>query len=135
MLYTACNVTGELKGDLATFRAKDTFESLGSGGSSVGKRLTEHAEKYLITAKLRLKVGAQVVLLQNKDVRHGLANGTRGVVVSIATASSKDGKHIRVLTPKVKFDNGRTLNVFPSEFKCSKGQLFFLFCCLCVFAR
>ena len=112
---------GELSGAPATFRAKDTIESLGGGGGSAVKQLSAHAEKYLVPAKLRLKVGAQVVLLQNKDLRHGLANGTRGVVVSIANATSKDGKHDNIPTPKVRFDNGRTLNMFPSEFKCSKG--------------
>lgn len=116
---------GELSGELVTFRGKDTIKSFGTAGagssSSSRKRLAEHAERFLIAANVRLKVGAQVVLLQNKDLRNGLANGTRGVVVSIEKATSSDGKWNNMLVPKIRFDSGRTVHIFPSEFVCSKG--------------
>jgi ATP-dependent exoDNAse (exonuclease V) alpha subunit len=48
--------------------------------------------------KLELKLGAQVVLLKNLDVRGGLVNGSRGVVVGFSKSNA----------PVVRFVSGRT---------------------------
>jgi hypothetical protein len=60
------------------FEASDTFK--GSYDVEAQKKLSETMDKK-IASKLLLKVGAQVVLLRNLSEK--LANGSRGVVVSL----------------------------------------------------
>ncbi|CAM9408333.1 unnamed protein product [Hapterophycus canaliculatus] len=52
-------------------------------------------------ATLRLKVGAQVILVKNLATGRGLANGSRGVVVRFATSASSGAK-----LPVVRFASG-----------------------------
>lgn len=52
---------------------------------------------------LSLCIGAQVMLLKNLDVRRGLANGTRGVVLNIMTEEGKRVPLIRFFTAKRGF--------------------------------
>lgn len=58
-------------------------------------------------AELKLKVGAQVMLLKNLDVSRGLSNGARGVVVGWDAA--RDGY------PVVRFASGVSLTVLPAK--------------------
>jgi hypothetical protein len=51
---------------------------------------------------LILKKGAQVLLLKNIDVKNGLYNGSRGVVVGF----QKSVKHVGLMAPIVRFNNG-----------------------------
>ena len=54
--------------------------------------------------ELTLRVGAQVMLLTNKDVEHGLVNGSRGVVERFC-----DGPDSESMLPMVKFKNGEVI--------------------------
>ena len=62
------------------FEASDTFK--GNYDVEAAKKLSETMDKKIVS-KLLLKVGAQVVLLRNLSEK--LANGSRGVVVSLDT--------------------------------------------------
>ncbi|RUS19816.1 PIF1-like helicase-domain-containing protein [Endogone sp. FLAS-F59071] len=63
-----------VKEDKHVYRAFDTFT--GYGESYLGRLDDTQAEK-----EVPLKKGTQVMLLKNLDVRAGLANGSRGVVI------------------------------------------------------
>ena len=88
-----------LGGDAVTFRCRDTFK--GSPSSAQKRELAKKMESK-ICENLSLKVGAQVILLQNDHAR-GLANGSRGVVVALDPVSDTDDK----LRPTVRFDSGQ----------------------------
>jgi len=64
----------KLKGKAESFDAFDFYKDENY------KRQLENTSRF--PKKLVLKVGAQVMLLTNKDVRNGLVNGARGVVIS-----------------------------------------------------
>ena len=57
--------------------------------------------------ELRLRVGAQVMLLTNKHAEHGLVNGSRGIVEKICEGPEP--------FPMVKFRNGEVLIIQPSS--------------------
>lgn len=57
--------------------------------------------------ELRLRVGAQVMLLTNKHAEHGLVNGSRGIVEKICEGPEP--------FPMVKFRNGEVLVIQPSS--------------------
>ena len=57
---------------------------------------------------LVLRKGAQVMLLTNMDIEHGLVNGSRGVVEGFCNESS--GRY-----PMVKFRNGEVLIISPAS--------------------
>lgn len=80
----------ELSGGVK-FDASDRFE----GGSGTQQKFLRGMMDKKVDAVLKLKIGAQVVLLRNLD--KDLANGSRGVVESF---SFEDGKY----RPKVRFD-------------------------------
>lgn len=82
--------------------AEHTYKSIDEGearGGDVRKLLN-----LLCPAKdeLRLKVGAQVMLLKNMDVQAGLVNGSRGCVVRFDEVSK---------APVVRFINGTEMTV------------------------
>ncbi|CAN0109584.1 unnamed protein product [Pylaiella littoralis] len=60
---------------------------------------------------LRLKVGAQVILVKNLAPGRGLANGSRGVVVRFATSTSSGAR-----LPVVRFISGLEEVIRPEEF-------------------
>ena len=84
-----------LKGEGVVFTANDTFKS---ANRDVQKQLDDTLSKK-IPGKLELKVGAQVVLLRNLSDQ--LANGSRGVVVSIGSFPAGGP-----VLPTVRFDCG-----------------------------
>ncbi len=86
-LMNPCITLAQLSGELVTCEARD------SSGSNLSLLNGGCPAK----SKLSLKVGAQVMLLRNIDVAHGLCNGSRGIV----TKFSKTLKH-----PEVLFANG-----------------------------
>jgi ATP-dependent DNA helicase PIF1 len=82
--------------------AEHTYKSIDEGearGGDIRKLLN-----LLCPAKdeLRLKVGAQVMLLKNMDVQAGLVNGSRGCVVRFDEVSK---------APVVRFINGTEMTV------------------------
>jgi hypothetical protein len=79
----------KLPGRLVTFVAIEK-------GPLAGRNLLEKSCQ--APRELSLKVGAQVVLLKNIDIEQGLANGSRGVVVSFVEPGS--------VSPIVRFTNG-----------------------------
>ena len=106
-----------LDGQGTTFDAFDDIKNTGSGSGSKYERdqLLEAASKKVPT-RLKLKVGAQVVLLRNLDVTMGLANGSRGVVVAIEEMRGK-------LAPKIRFDCGVEQHIFQADFFVGRGAL------------
>merc|ERR1712050_797203 len=60
-------------------------------------------------AVLRLKIGAQVIVTQNRP-KDGLVNGSRGVV------ESWESTFLGIPCPSVRCDNGRVLKVEPSVY-------------------
>ena len=106
-----------LDGQGTTFDAFDDIKNTGSGSGSKYERdqLLEAASKKVPT-RLKLKVGAQVVLLRNLDVTRGLANGSRGVVVAIEEMRGK-------LAPKIRFDCGVEQHIFQADFFVGRGAL------------
>jgi len=56
--------------------------------------------------ELILRKGAQVMLLTNMDIEHGLVNGSRGVIEGFCDTPEK--------LPLVKFKNGETIVVSPT---------------------
>jgi ATP-dependent DNA helicase PIF1 len=63
---------GALPGDMIEYRAMD------SGDQSYLRILQTHCPARSL---LKLKVGAQVILVKNIDAANGLVNGAKGVVV------------------------------------------------------
>lgn len=58
-------------------------------------------ERLLAVEELHLKVGAQVMLLVNKDLVNNLANGSKGVVIGFVKNDKSE-----TLFPQVKFEGG-----------------------------
>eukprot|EP00035_Acanthoeca_spectabilis_P032052 m.16929 g.16929 ORF g.16929 m.16929 type:complete len:614 (-) comp5113_c0_seq1:133-1974(-) len=85
-----------LPGEVRRFKARDEY-----GSDSALLRVLNAACRAPET--LELKVGAQVMLVKNLDVKRGLANGSRGVVVEI----TKSGY------PLVRFQSGVQQTMHP----------------------
>lgn len=90
-----------------------TFAAADSGDNTLLKQLQSHCTA---PETLKLKVGAQVVLLKNLDFARKLVNGSRGVVVDFVWNTSCSANDERIPTtafaPVVEFTNGirRTLS-------------------------
>lgn len=72
--------------------------------------------------ELKLAVGAQVMLLWNRDADGGLVNGSRGVVVGFEKVNPEDltdeEKGVGLEWPQVKFMNGKTETIEPHSWDC-----------------
>ncbi len=71
---------------------------------------------------LRLKVGAQVVLLRN--LSNELVNGSRGVVVDFVNTSDRDSLILvggEKVLPRVRFDNGQEKTIASVDWKVWNG--------------
>ena len=99
----------KLKGEMKTFQAVEMATLVDSyDWQNVNTESLDPAFKGLqCESVLNLKIGAQVILLKNLNVKEGLANGSRGVVVAFE-------KQLDALTnqyislPMVRFTNGST---------------------------
>lgn len=97
----------QLSTEARTFRCRQTFSKL---SSEERKRIGERVAKDCCAAAiLTLKVGAQVMLLVNLDVKNGLSNGSRGVVIGFAEALSSGVSGFTA--PIVRFTNGLELPI------------------------
>lgn len=106
----------KLPGQLTYLPAFDVWKRR-PGDASGEKQLLDSIER-AASRNLPLKPGAQVMLTRNMP-EHGLVNGSRGVVLSLAQLSvgsddADEGVHLPVgshVIPVVKFDNGVELAV------------------------
>jgi ATP-dependent DNA helicase PIF1 len=62
---------------------------------------------------LRLKVGAQVMLLKNLDILNGFGNGSMGTITEFSAG---------LRLPMVRFTNGKTLTIDHADFEMKDGQ-------------
>lgn len=108
----------ELPGEVVEVSATDVWQELPSV-SSLKKTIKENIER-AIPEKIQLKVGAQVMLLRNRNNNaddqygvsySGLVNGSRGVITGFVRSSSASG-----LVPRVCFDNGQEVVIGPVEY-------------------
>ena len=110
----------KLKGDeqVFTFRCNWEFEKGVTGTESINK-LFQGMEAKLIKDcqaenEIRLKVGAQVILLANLSFENGLVNGSRGVVQDFVDVNYPLDK-FDVSRPVVKFANGQIMEISPNK--------------------
>ena len=92
---------------LHTFNARDRGQK-----SKLGKNM-------LVPETLRLKKGAQVLLLKNLNPPH-LVNGSRGVVIDFE-AGEMEGNIGGILYPVIQFKNGIKKLIRPESFKVESG--------------
>jgi ATP-dependent DNA helicase PIF1 len=98
---------------------KGKFVDFAAHNSGNPTHVAALAKNCQVPETLRLKVGAQVMLVKNLDVAEGLANGSRGVVVgfrevgALAAAGSRDWKAVsrKQLWPVVRFAGKATTRV------------------------
>lgn len=77
-----------------------TYEAQDLGTNPAALQLLQ--KDCIAPAKLNLKIGAQVMLLSNIDLKIGLANGSMGIVVSVCSVTG---------LPTVKFLNGQECQI------------------------
>ena len=109
----------ELEGDLVKLLAVDEWKI--KNNPSKKRMLLEIAEK-TIPKEIDLKLGAQVMLLRNRNRVFdnsgsssgflGLVNGSRGKIIGFTTSSVDDEE-----VPIVKFDNGKILTIGRAEYE------------------
>jgi len=94
-----------------TFKAKTVYSPTAFAMHASEQEKTWATEKMdkngAYVPELTLRVGAQVMLLTNKDVEHGLVNGSRGVIEQFC-----DGPDT---LPMVKFKNGEVIIIEPAS--------------------
>ena len=93
-----------LPGACMVYKARDKYSS---NQAKVLDRLT-------IQENIKLKIGAQVLLLKNINVECGLANGTRGVVIGFGTPSIDDP----FASPPPPFDNKTNETTYVNSSEC-----------------
>ncbi len=109
----------ELPDELVEIKAADVWGQVPSDGTSGKRAILEIANRSIPTT-IQLKVGAQVMLLRNRNAegRSGskrsttLVNGSRGVVTGFVESATVAGG----LVPRVCFDNGQEIIVGPVEY-------------------
>lgn len=111
----------ELAGEELVVKAKDMWKVLPSK-KILEEFLIEGVEQ-MIPKEIRLKVGAQVMLLRNRSrMTYGgaiqatgpsLVNGSRGKIV----AFSESVLHPGMMLPTIMFDNGMTVTIGPVEYE------------------
>lgn len=98
------------KGPDITFKAKTVYSPVAFAAHASEQEKAWALEKMdkngAYVPELTLRVGAQVMLLTNKDVEHGLVNGSRGVIERFC-----DGPQP---LPMVKFRNGEVIIIEPA---------------------
>jgi ATP-dependent DNA helicase PIF1 len=109
----------ELPGDVVEVKSTDVWQELPSA-SSLKRPIKDNIER-AIPENIQLKVGAQVMLLRNRnnnnnDDQYGsknsaLVNGSRGVITGFVKSTSTSG-----LVPRVCFDNGQEVVIGPVEY-------------------
>ena len=98
----------KIKGEEKVFKAKDW---------SVDTRTAQKIDKEcLAPQELKLKIGAQVMLLCNLDMESGLANGSLGTVVQMGKGGDEGG-------PVVKFVNGETRTISPHTWNFKSAEM------------
>ncbi len=112
----------KLSGDTVTFEALDEVEREKGVGKWVEKDLANNSFFKSCTADkhLRLKIGAQVMLVKNLGQNSMLTNGSRGTVVGFRKV--KRSSETKLLPgvdkyPVVRFKNGLQLVVTPQKFQ------------------
>ena len=120
----------DLEGRALVYEALDSFGGLAATEADARKKISEGAESKVV-ACLKLKKGAQVVLLRNIDQEKGLVNGSRGVVVDFEPSDGGQGGrgfgHVPcpagMLCPVVRFDCGQTRRIEMYETWIGRGAL------------
>lgn len=108
----------ELPGEVIEVKATDVWQEQPSA-SSLKKTIKDNIER-AIPDNIQLKVGAQVMLLRNRNNNaddqygvsySGLVNGSRGVITGFVRSTSTSG-----MVPRVCFDNGQEVVIGPVEY-------------------
>eukprot|EP00537_Pseudo-nitzschia_pungens_P009296 CAMPEP_0172380344 /NCGR_PEP_ID=MMETSP1060-20121228/70389_1 /TAXON_ID=37318 /ORGANISM="Pseudo-nitzschia pungens, Strain cf. cingulata" /LENGTH=1087 /DNA_ID=CAMNT_0013108097 /DNA_START=268 /DNA_END=3533 /DNA_ORIENTATION=- len=100
----------ELKGKEIVCKASDTWkESMPFGTPTATKTKMKESLDLEMPEEVKLKVGAQVMLTRNKDLKRNLVNGSRGVVERLVQVP--EGSPI----PTVRFDTGLVTKIMPVE--------------------
>ena len=99
------------KGDDIVFKAKTVYSPAAFGVKATDQEKQWALEKMdkngSYVPELSLRVGAQVMLLTNMDVEHGLVNGSRGVIEKFCEGPEP--------YPMVKFRNGEVIIISPAS--------------------
>jgi ATP-dependent DNA helicase PIF1 len=102
----------EISGKGKLYKAKDTGKSpfleqlqgnCPVAGTFAQKPSADHSKE-----QLKLKIGAQVMLMKNIGIRKGLVNGSRGVVIGFDDT--------RRGFPRILFSNGAELTIEPGKY-------------------